>query len=193
MRESARFLLDEIYRAAKDLSPTLTVLGYLRSAEELRGTKEGCSVDDGAAFTVVLGKAVGDSMRYRAVNSRIMFTPAQDGEQFLIVEHLRGADGTPHPVQHALVQPRLDRDDDMIPTCGRHEFRIDHDVGFDSEGGILGISFTQAGRRGYSPDRSGAICDRAMFHADNCYYLDHACIISYRPTRRFVASADRGA
>ena len=78
------------------------------------------------------------------------------------------------------VKLRLDRDDDMILTGKRHEFRIDYDVGFDAEGRILGISFMQAGRCGYSPDLSGAICDRAMFHADNCYYLDHAHIVSYR-------------
>ena len=78
------------------------------------------------------------------------------------------------------VKLRLDRDDDMILTGKRHEFRIDYDVGFDSDGQILGVSFMQAGRCGYSPDLSGAICDRAMFHADNCYYLDHAHIVSYR-------------
>ena len=68
----------------------------------------------------------------------------------------------------------------MILTGKRHEFRIDYDVGFDAEGRVQGISFMQAGRCGYSPDLSGAICDRAMFHADNCYYLDHAHIVSYR-------------
>ena len=78
------------------------------------------------------------------------------------------------------VKLRLDRDDDMIQTGKRHEFRIDYDVGFDPDGRILGISFMQAGRCGFSPDLSGAICDRAMFHADNCYYLDHAHIVSYR-------------
>jgi len=78
------------------------------------------------------------------------------------------------------VKLRLDRDDDMILTGKRHEFRIDYDVGFEPDGRIVGISFMQAGRCGYSPDLSGAICDRAMFHADNCYYLDHAHIVSYR-------------
>jgi xanthine dehydrogenase large subunit len=78
------------------------------------------------------------------------------------------------------VKLRLDRDDDMILTGKRHEFRIDYDVGFDADGRIRGISFMQAGRCGFSPDLSGAICDRAMFHADNCYYLDHARIVSYR-------------
>ena len=78
------------------------------------------------------------------------------------------------------VKSRLDRDDDMMLTGKRHEFRIDYDVGFDADGRITGISFMQAARCGYSPDLSGAICDRAMFHADNCYYLDHARIVSYR-------------
>ena len=78
------------------------------------------------------------------------------------------------------VKRRLDRDDDMILTGKRHEFRIDYDVGFEPDGRILGISFMQAGRCGFSPDLSGAICDRAMFHADNCYYLDHVHIVSHR-------------
>jgi xanthine dehydrogenase large subunit len=78
------------------------------------------------------------------------------------------------------VKLRLDRDDDMLLTGKRHEFHIDYDVGFDADGRILGVGFMQAGRCGYSPDLSGAICDRAMFHADNCYYLEHAHIVSYR-------------
>jgi xanthine dehydrogenase large subunit len=78
------------------------------------------------------------------------------------------------------VKLRLDRDDDMVLTGKRHDFRVDYDVGFDAEGRILGIDFMQAGRCGFSPDLSGAICDRAMFHADNCYYLENARIVSYR-------------
>ncbi|HVC62116.1 MAG TPA: xanthine dehydrogenase molybdopterin binding subunit [Acetobacteraceae bacterium] len=78
------------------------------------------------------------------------------------------------------VKLRLDRDDDMVQTGKRHDFRIDYDVGFDAEGRILGIEFIQAARCGYSPDLSAAIADRAMFHADNCYYLDNARIVSHR-------------
>src|ERR1019366_610890 len=87
------------------------------------------------------------------------------------------------------VKLRLDRGDDMVLTGKRHEFRIDYDVGFDADGRVLGISFMQAGRCGYSPDLSGAICDRAMFHADNCYYLDHAHIVSYRCKTNSVSNA----
>ena len=75
---------------------------------------------------------------------------------------------------------RLDRDDDMIMTGKRHPFRIDYDVGFDNTGRIRGIEFLQAADCGFSADLSGAIADRAMFHADNGYYLDNVHITSYR-------------
>ena len=75
---------------------------------------------------------------------------------------------------------RYDRDDDMEITGKRHDFRIDYDVGFDADGRILGITFEQAARCGMSFDLSMAICDRAMFHADNCYYLPNVRITSYR-------------
>ncbi len=75
---------------------------------------------------------------------------------------------------------RLDRDDDMLMTGKRHDFRIDYEVGFDDAGRILGIAFEQSARCGYSADLSGAICDRAMFHADNGYYLDQVRIDSHR-------------
>ena len=78
------------------------------------------------------------------------------------------------------VKLRLDRDDDMMLTGKRHHARIDYDVGFDRDGRIEGIKFLQAIGCGYSPDLSGAIADRAMFHADNAYYLDHVRIVSHR-------------
>ncbi len=78
------------------------------------------------------------------------------------------------------VKLRLDRDDDMVLTGKRHGFRIDYDVGFDADGRILGVDFMQAADCGFSPDLSAAIADRAMFHADNCYYLENARIVSHR-------------
>ena len=73
-----------------------------------------------------------------------------------------------------------DRDDDMLLTGKRHDFRIDYRAGFDGAGRILGIEFDQALRCGMSWDLSGPIADRAMFHADNCYSLPNARITSYR-------------
>ena len=75
---------------------------------------------------------------------------------------------------------RLDRDDDMVLTGKRHAFVIDYEAGFDDEGRIEGIRFEQMARCGWSLDLSAAICDRAMFHADNAYYLPAAEIVSYR-------------
>ena len=75
---------------------------------------------------------------------------------------------------------RLDRDDDMVLTGKRHDFRIDYDVGFDDDGRITGVRFDQAARCGYSVDLSPGICDRAMFHADNAYRLPSAIVHSRR-------------
>jgi len=73
-----------------------------------------------------------------------------------------------------------DRDDDMTITGKRHDFRIDYRVGFDDNGVILGVEFDHAVRCGMSLDLSEPIADRAMFHADNCYYLPNARVTSYR-------------
>ncbi len=75
---------------------------------------------------------------------------------------------------------RADRDDDMVMTGKRHDFTADYDVGFDGEGRIEGISIVLASRCGATADLSLAINDRAMFHADNCYYLPAVEILSHR-------------
>src|SRR5436305_1178429 len=78
------------------------------------------------------------------------------------------------------VKLRMDRDDDIRITGKRHDFVTDYEVGFDDAGRILGVQFVLASRCGYSVDLSGAINDRAMFHSDNCYYLENVAIRSYR-------------
>lgn len=75
---------------------------------------------------------------------------------------------------------RLDRDDDMIMTGKRHDFVVDYDVGFDHVGRISALRLDLASRCGRSLDLSNAINDRAMFHADNCYYLENVEIVSHR-------------
>ncbi|MFL6862727.1 MAG: xanthine dehydrogenase molybdopterin binding subunit [Allosphingosinicella sp.] len=75
---------------------------------------------------------------------------------------------------------RADRDDDMVMTGKRHDFTADYDVGFDGEGRIEGIRIALAARCGATVDLSLAISDRAMFHADNCYYLPAVEIVSRR-------------
>lgn len=68
------------------------------------------------------------------------------------------------------VKCRPDRDDDMITTGKRHDFLVDYDVGYDGDGRIQAVSANFAARCGFSADLSGPVTDRALFHADNCYY-----------------------
>jgi xanthine dehydrogenase large subunit len=83
---------------------------------------------------------------------------------------------------------RLDRDDDMIMTGKRHDFRADYQVGFDAEGRIMAYEVCLASRCGYSADLSGAINDRAMFHADNAYFLPAARIVTKRMKTHTVSN-----
>ena len=75
---------------------------------------------------------------------------------------------------------RADRDDDMASTGKRHDFAVDYDVGFGGDGRIEAIRIELASRCGATADLSPAINDRAMFHADNCYYLPAVEIVSRR-------------
>lgn len=104
MRATIRFLLGKEARELTGLDPTRTVLQYLRENEGLCGTKEGCAEGDCGACTVTLAERdAAGGIRYRPVNSCIMFIPVLDGKQLLTVEHLRADDGALHPVQQAMV------------------------------------------------------------------------------------------
>jgi xanthine dehydrogenase large subunit len=88
---------------------------------------------------------------------------------------------------------RLDRDDDMIMTGKRHDFRVDYRAGFDAKGVLNAVDVTLNGRCGCSADLSLGVNDRAMFHADNCYFYPAARIFSRRlKTNTVSATAFRG-
>ncbi len=78
------------------------------------------------------------------------------------------------------VKLRVNRDDDMSITGKRHGFQIDYRVGFDASGLIRGIDLELASDCGRSVDLSGPINARAMFHSDNCYFLEHVRITTHR-------------
>jgi xanthine dehydrogenase large subunit len=75
---------------------------------------------------------------------------------------------------------RYDRDDDMVITGKRHDFRIHYRIGADAEGRILGADFVQLARCGWSMDLSLPVCDRAMLHADNAYFIPALRVESHR-------------
>ena len=88
---------------------------------------------------------------------------------------------------------RYDRDDDMIVTGKRHDFRITYDVGFDAGGKLTAVDFTHYARCGWAMDLSLPVADRAMLHADNAYNLDAVRITSHRlKTNTQSATAFRG-
>jgi len=78
------------------------------------------------------------------------------------------------------VKLRLDRDDDFMITGKRHPFSYSYNVGFDDSGRLCGLTLTMAAHCGFSADMSGPVADRAIFHADNAYYLQDVAITSYR-------------
>ncbi len=88
---------------------------------------------------------------------------------------------------------RYDRDDDMIITGKRHDFRIAYRAGYDDDGRLYGVDFTQYARCGWAADLSLPVTDRAMLHADNAYHVPVMRITSHRlKTNTTSATAYRG-
>ena len=91
------------------------------------------------------------------------------------------------------VKLRLPRRQDMIATGKRHPFLNAYRVGFDQQGLIQAADIEINGNCGHSADLSDAIVDRAMFHADNAYYLGDARIVGHRcQTNQVSHTAFRG-
>ena len=91
------------------------------------------------------------------------------------------------------VKLRLPRFTDMHVTGKRHPFDNAFDVAFDSTGKIEATRMTINGICGHSPDLSDAIVDRAMFHADNGYFLGDSDIVGHRLQTNMVShTAYRG-
>src|SRR5256885_1021190 len=102
MRGEIRFLRRGREVRLNDISPTLTLLDYLRLTERATGTKEGCAEGDCGACTVVLRRLRGERLVYNPVNACILFAGQADGCEIITVEDL-ARDGSLHPVQQAMV------------------------------------------------------------------------------------------
>lgn len=74
------------------------------------------------------------------------------------------------------VKMRLPRGIDMTATGKRHPFYNRYQIAANKQGEIIAADIQVNGLCGHSPDLSDAIVDRAMFHADNAYFLGNACI-----------------
>ena len=93
------FLLNGESVTLRDVSPTQTLLEYLREIRNLTGTKEGCNEGDcGACSIMVTHHGVA-----RALNACILFLPQLHGKAVRTVDGLRGRNGELHPIQQAMI------------------------------------------------------------------------------------------
>jgi xanthine dehydrogenase small subunit len=100
-----RFWFRGEIRSVTAVSPTRSVLQWLREDEAATGTKEGCGEGDCGACTVVIGSrddSAPEGLRLEAVNSCIQFLPTLDGKALFTIEDL-ARDGELHPLQQAMV------------------------------------------------------------------------------------------
>ena len=99
-----RFVLNGKQRTVEGVSPTTTVLDWLRTRARLTGTKEGCAEGDCGACTIAVAQQANNGMpRYRPMNSCLMMLPQIDNCMVLTVEGLSAPGGQLHPVQQAMV------------------------------------------------------------------------------------------
>ena len=93
------FVLNGAPVTLSQISPTTTLLDWLREDRGLTGTKEGCNEGDCGACTVMITDEDGS----RALNGCILFLPQIAGKHVTTVEGLCTPDGTRHPVQDAMI------------------------------------------------------------------------------------------
>ena len=79
-----------------EIEPHLTLLQLLRDELELKGTKEGCSVGECGACTVLLDGT--------AINSCIFPALEVEGRRVTTIEGMVDVKGGLHPIQRAFVQ-----------------------------------------------------------------------------------------
>ncbi len=94
------FLLNGEAQRLSNVSPTHTLLDWLRETRHLTGTKEGCNEGDCGACTVM----VTDNSGAHAMNACILLLPQLNGKAVRTIEGMSGPDGTLHPVQQEMVE-----------------------------------------------------------------------------------------
>ena len=99
-----RFVLNGELCEEDSVSPSLTVLDYLRERRGLKGTKEGCAEGDCGACTIALGSERGGSTVFEAANACLMLVPQLHGKTVVTVEGVSGDDGGLHPLQQAIIE-----------------------------------------------------------------------------------------
>ena len=95
MKQTLHFILNgEPVQA--EIEPHLTLLQLLRDELELTGTKEGCSMGECGACTVLLDG--------KTLNSCIFPALEVEGKSVTTIEGIAGAKGDLHPIQKAFIE-----------------------------------------------------------------------------------------
>lgn len=117
--DSAFIYINDRQVSLGSISPTTTLLRFLRDQLGLTGTKEGCAEGDCGACTIIAYEPGNEerAASYRALNSCLLLTPAFHGRRIYTVEGLierrhsglgsglgQESQVAPHPVQSALVE-----------------------------------------------------------------------------------------
>jgi xanthine dehydrogenase small subunit len=103
MPDAIRYFYRGQLHEVTDAEPTRTILQQVREHHHCTGTKEGCAEGDCGACTVVLAELNDDQVALKTVNACIQLLPTLDGKALFTVEDLKQPDGSPHPVQQAMV------------------------------------------------------------------------------------------
>jgi xanthine dehydrogenase small subunit len=99
-----RFNLNGEWVEETSVSPTMTLLRYLRDVRGLTATKEGCAEGDCGACTVAVVEAGLDGKpAWRAVNSCLLLLPMLQGKHVVTAEAL-AHDGEHHPAQESMAR-----------------------------------------------------------------------------------------
>ncbi|MDF0607173.1 xanthine dehydrogenase molybdopterin binding subunit [Neisseriaceae bacterium TC5R-5] len=137
-----------------------------------------CSTQHPSEMQLLVAKALAKPLHQISVQCRRMgggFGGKETQSWYFAVAAALLAQYTRRPVKL-----RADRDDDMLITGKRHDFHCRYEVGYQTNGRILGVKLEYQLRCGYSADLSGPVADRQIFHSDNTYYLDSFDILSLR-------------
>ena len=101
IKDEIQFILNDKLIKVKDCDTNVTVLDYLRNYKKLTGTKEGCASGDCGACTSVIVELNANKLKYKSVNTCIMFLYNLHGKQLITIEHLE--DKKLHPTQQAMI------------------------------------------------------------------------------------------
>src|SRR5688572_6152760 len=97
-----RFCLNDRWVEETTVSPSTTLLRWLRDHAGLTGTKEGCAEGDCGACTVAVGETdAAGRPTWRALNACLLLLPMLNGKRVYTVEGLKTGE-VYHPVQQAL-------------------------------------------------------------------------------------------